>query len=76
MIGVEAFGLVGVDLADQDQGVAHQDSGQADEAKDRVKPEWLVEKQQDRNSPDQSQRRRQEHHGRGRERARLDDEDQ
>src|SRR3546814_18625999 len=57
VIGIHPLGLVGVDLADQDQRVAHDDAGKADQAQDRVEAERLVEQQQRRHHAHQCEGR-------------------
>jgi hypothetical protein len=63
-----------VDLADQDQAVAHDDSRQADQAQDGVEAERLVEDQQGGHDADQGQGRGQQHHPHRRQRPDLEDD--
>ncbi len=71
MVQVQTFRLIGVDLADQDQRVAHQDSRQPDQAENGVEAERLMQGQQHRHRADQAKRRGQEHHGHRRQRTGL-----
>ena len=54
--------LVMADLADQDERVAHQDSGQRDQPDRRVDAERLFEQEQGRDDPDEAERCGCEHH--------------
>ena len=61
----QARRLIVMDLVHEDQSVAHQDARQRDQAEDRVEAEGLVEDQQGRRGPDETERGGREHHEHG-----------
>ena len=64
-----------LDLADQDQRVAHEDARQRNQAEDRVEAERLARHEQGRNDADQPQRSSQQNDGHVREAADLQHDD-
>ena len=66
--------LVAADLADEDERVPHQDSGQRDQTNQRIDTERLLKDQQGRHHADEAERRRREHHHHHRHRAHLEDD--
>ena len=63
MIGIQTLGLIRVDLANQDQGIAHQNTGQANQSENGIEAEGLMQNEQNRDRTHQAQRCGQEHHG-------------
>ena len=55
--GIEAVFLVGMDLPDQDQRVAHQDAGEPNQRQDGVEAEGLMKQEQGRDGTRELRRR-------------------
>ena len=73
---IEPCLFVMVDLANQDQRIAHQDPRQGDQAHKSIDAKRLIEQQQCRHHANQPQRRGQENHDHRRQRTHLQDNDQ
>ena len=76
MEGCQPLLLVVMDLAYQDQGVAHQNAGQRNQPDEGIDAKRLVEEQQRWHHPNQPQRRGEEDHHHRRHRPHLQDDNQ
>src|SRR5690606_235026 len=76
IIGRGTFSPVGLDLLNQNQGIAHQDPRQTNQPQNRRKAKGLLENQQGGHAANQAQGGGQEHHDHVRERTYLNHDNQ